>query len=88
MILYAGNLSRSTTRQELIALFAPFGDIIRIKVMADRITRRSHGYAYIDMSDAGGAADAVEKLNCTSFMGSFIMVGPANIKRLHEIDWS
>ncbi len=88
MILFVGNLSRLTTEEELRTLFSPFGDIIKARVMVDKITRWSRGYAYIHMSDPQAAGNAVKKLNSTSFMDSFIMVGPANTKQLHSIDWS
>ncbi len=88
MILFVGNLSRQTTEQELRVLFSPFGVIIKARIMMDKITRWSRGYAYVHMSDPQAAGNAVKELNSTSFMDSFIIVGPANIKQLHSIDWS
>jgi RNA recognition motif-containing protein len=61
--LYVGNLSRSTTREELVALFARAGDVTAADVVKDRKSGESRGYAFITMSAQNEADKAVSMFN-------------------------
>jgi len=61
--LYVGNLSRSTTREELNALFAQAGDVTAADVVKDRKSGESRGYAFITMSAQNEADKAVSMFN-------------------------
>ncbi|OSZ78990.1 hypothetical protein CAP35_12290 [Chitinophagaceae bacterium IBVUCB1] len=87
MVLFVGNLSKLTTENELKGLFASFGVIKKLRIMADKITRRSRGYAYIDMEDEKSAITAVQQLNTSSFMDSCLIVGIATEGQLSKIEW-
>lgn len=87
MLLFVGNLNKLTTESELQKLFSPFGDIKRLRVMVDKITRRSRGYAYIDMMETTEAEKAVSHLNSSLFMNNFIIVGTASTRQTAEVDW-
>lgn len=86
MILFIGNLNKLTTEQAVRDLFAKFGAINRLKLMTDRITRRSSGYAYIDMTEDGAGKAALLQLNNTAFDGSNITVEAASKKQITDIN--
>lgn len=87
MILFIGNLNKLTTEHELKELFSGFGAIKKLRIMVDKITRRSRGYAYIDMVADAEGLKAVSQLNSSVYMDRRIIVGVATSRQLNEIDW-
>jgi RNA recognition motif-containing protein len=61
--LFVGNLSRSTTREELNALFAWAGEVTAADVVKDRTSGESKGYAFVTMSAQNEADKAVSMFN-------------------------
>jgi RNA recognition motif-containing protein len=61
--LYVGNLSKSTTEDELKSLFAQAGPVAQVEVIKDRDSGQSKGFAFITMNDQGTADDAIAKFN-------------------------
>ena len=62
--LYVGNVSYRANESELREFFAGFGDVETVRVIKDRRTGRSKGFAFITFSDldsASAALDAHEK---------------------------
>jgi RNA recognition motif-containing protein len=64
--LYVGNLSRSTTPEELNALFAQAGEVTALEVIRDRTSGESRGYAFITMSALSEADKAVSLFDAYS----------------------
>ena len=62
MEIYVGNLPYSATREDVAALFRPYGDVRDVRVVTDRETRRSKGFGFVTMPDAE-ARRAIEALN-------------------------
>jgi len=62
MRIYVGNLPYSVTRDQLVQLFSPFGEIADVHVVTDRQTGRPKGFAFVEMDDAG-AQKAISQLN-------------------------
>ena len=87
MILFVGNISRITTEKELESLFSSYGPIQKLRIMVDKITRRSRGYAYIDMEFENDGYKSIDQLNNTVFMDNRIIVNAASSRQLHAIDW-
>lgn len=87
MILFVGNLSKTTTGKDLTDLFAKFGVIAKSRLMLDEITKRSRGFGYIEMPDAGMAHNAINVLNNSMFMGEKILVYQASSKQSMAIVW-
>ena len=48
--LYVGNLSFSTTENDLRTLFATAGTVASVALIKDRDTGQSKGFAFIEMS--------------------------------------
>ncbi len=75
--LYVGNLAFQTTSQELQQLFAGAGTVESASVVEDRMTGRSRGFAFIEMSSKEEAAAAIEQLNGKEVGGRALKVNEA-----------
>ena len=64
--IYVGNLSRSTTQEELKVLFSRAGDVTLIDLVKNRKSGESNGYAFITMSAQSEADQAVSMFNAYS----------------------
>jgi RNA recognition motif-containing protein len=73
--LYVGNLSFSTTSDDLRQAFEAFGTVTSASVVSDRDTGRSRGFGFVEMSD--GAEAAIESLNGSDLQGRSITVNEA-----------
>ena len=78
--LYVGNLSYSTTDQELQDLFAQHGTVQSANVVTDRYTGRSRGFGFVEMGSGDEARQAIEALNGTDFQGRNLVVNEARPK--------
>ena len=76
MNIYVGNLPYSTTREDLEALFGEFGAVQAARVVMDRETGRSKGFAFVEMDDEAGKA-AIEKLNGSEIGGRKAVINEA-----------
>jgi RNA recognition motif-containing protein len=72
--IHVGNLSYSVSDESLRGAFAPFGDVESVTVVRDKISGRSKGFGFVEMSTDEDAAAAIEKLNKTAFEGRTIFV--------------
>ena len=73
--LYVGNLSFSTTSDDLRQAFEAFGTVTSASVVSDRDTGRSRGFGFVEMSD--GAEAAIQSLNGSDLQGRSITVNEA-----------
>jgi RNA recognition motif-containing protein len=73
--LYVGNLSFSTTSDDLRSAFEAYGTVSSAQVVMDRDTGRSRGFGFVEMSDGGDAA--IEALDGTDLQGRTISVNEA-----------
>ena len=77
MRLYVGNLSYSTTSQNLEDLFAEHGQVNSAQVVQDRDTGRSKGFGFVEMNDANEARAAIEAMNLKDVDGRALTVSEA-----------
>jgi RNA recognition motif-containing protein len=75
--LFVGNLNFSTTSDDLRTLFAEGGTCDSATVMMDRVTGRSRGFGFVEMSTEDEAKLAIEKFNGYSFQGRNLNVNEA-----------
>ena len=73
----AGNLPFKTNRNQLRALFEPFGQVHSARIVIDKATRKPRGYGFVEM-DSSNASKAINKLNGTIFDGRNIKVNEAS----------
>jgi RNA recognition motif-containing protein len=79
--IYVGNLPFTTTEDELRALFARHGVVESVAVIMDRETGRPRGFAFVEMSEASAAADAIKALDGTQLGGRALRVNEAQDRR-------
>jgi len=72
--LYVGNLSKSTTQDELNILFAEAGEVTAAEVIKDRRSGESRGFAFITMSALSEADKAVSMFNAYSLSDHVLKV--------------
>lgn len=75
--IYVGNLSYDTTEESLRTLFAEFGDIEAVRLITDRYTGRSKGFAFVEMVTDESAEQAIEALNGKEVDGRELKVDKA-----------
>ena len=61
--LYVGNLAKSTTQDELGALFAQAGTVTAAEIIKDRKSGESRGFAFVTMSEQSAADQAISMFN-------------------------
>jgi RNA recognition motif-containing protein len=79
--IYVGNLSYSTTEDTLRSLFAEYGEIDSVRVITDRYTGRSKGFAFVEMTSEEAAQEAISALNGKQVDEREIKVDKAKPKR-------
>jgi RNA recognition motif-containing protein len=75
MNIFVGNLTFTTTEEELAQLFHPYGEIASVRIMTDRDTGRSRGFGFVEMPNAMEANAAIAGLDGTSLGGSCFKSG-------------
>ncbi len=75
--LYVGNLAFQTTSEDLQELFAQAGTVESASVVEDRMTGRSRGFAFVEMSTPEEAAAAIEQMNGREVGGRALKVNEA-----------
>lgn len=59
--VYVGNLPYDATDNDLQALFSQYGPVKEVKVIMDRDSGRSKGFAFVEFEQAEGAQAALVK---------------------------
>jgi len=79
--IYVGNLSYSTTSEDLRTLFEEFGSVDSAEVVMDRNTNRSRGFGFVEMSSGEEANAAISAVNGKDVDGRPLNVSEARPKR-------
>ena len=74
--IFVGNLSFRTTESELDVLFAEVGAVESVTIITDRMTGRSKGFGFVEMSN-DDAEKAIQKLNGTQLGGRALTINEA-----------
>ncbi len=77
--LFVGNLAYSITEAELRDVFAESGSVAEVKIVLDRDTGRSRGFAFVEMSTDDEAKNAITALNERALSGR-----PLTVKEAQE----
>jgi cold-inducible RNA-binding protein len=75
--LFVGNLSFSTTENDLQDAFAAYGTVTEANLMMDRATGRARGFGFVTMSTPEEAQKAIEGMNGKSVDGRALTVNLA-----------
>jgi RNA recognition motif-containing protein len=79
--IYVGNISYGMREDTLKELFEQYGEVTSVKIVKDRMTGRSRGFGFVEMSDKDEAEKAIEALNGTDVDGRNIRVNVARSRR-------
>lgn len=75
--LYVGNLPYSATDQSLGDKFSECGTVQSVKIIMDRDSGRSKGFAFVEMSTSAEATNTISRFNGTDFDGRAMNVSEA-----------
>lgn len=78
--LYVGNLGYSVTDNDLQQLFSQYGTVQSAKVIMDRDSGQSKGFAFVEMGSDAEAKAAIDALNGTELQGRALTVNEARPK--------
>ena len=80
MDIFVGNISFSSTEDDLRNLFSEHGNVSSVKIIKDMETGRSRGFAFVTMPDDSEANKAIESLNNNDFQGRTLKVNQSRPK--------
>jgi cold-inducible RNA-binding protein len=72
--LYVGNLHFDATEDDVRELFGTFGQVEDVKIVMDRFSGRSRGFAFVRMDSPDSAGKAKEALNGQPFQGKTLVI--------------
>ena len=75
--LYVGNLSFDTTENDLRRLFEAFGTVTSCNLIMDKMTDKSRGFAFVELSSPAEAAKAIAEMNGKDVGGRALTVNEA-----------
>jgi RNA recognition motif-containing protein len=80
--IFVGNLTSGTTPEAIRSLFEPLGEVCSFKLMTDKETGQSRGFAFVEMTEAE-AEQAIAALNGKIVDGQAINVREGR-EKLHR----
>lgn len=78
MNIFVGNLNFQTTEDQLKEVFTSFGEVASVKIVTDKFSGRSRGFAFIEMPDATQAEKAIQELQDYALNNRNMVVSEAN----------
>ncbi|HNZ27757.1 MAG TPA: RNA-binding protein [Spirochaetota bacterium] len=78
--LYVGNLPYSVNEDSLKEIFAEFGNVVSLRVITDKLSGKSKGFAFVEMSTQEEADAAIKALDNGEIDGRNIRVNIAKPK--------
>ncbi len=75
--IFVGNLSYQASEADVRSAFERFGRVTSVRMVADQMTGRSRGFAFVTMSQFEDAEEAIARLNGSSLAGRTIVVNEA-----------
>ena len=77
MNIYVGNLSNDVTDETICGTFESFGEVTSAKVIRDKYTGQSRGFAFVEMPEQTQAQTAIKSLNGKELQGKQMSVSEA-----------
>ena len=74
MNIYVSNLSFNVQDDDLRGFFEEYGEVSSARVVMDKMTQRSRGFGFVEMSDDTAAQKAITELDGASVEGRNIRV--------------
>lgn len=80
MNIYVGNLNYRVREEDLKHVMEEYGTVDSVKIINDRETGRSKGFAFVEMPNDDEAKKAIEQLNEAEFEGRQLVIKEARPK--------
>ena len=77
MSIFVGNLPFRAEREDVLQLFAPFGEVLNCSLPLERDTGRKRGFAFVEMADESIESTAIDGLQGTELMGRPLRINKA-----------
>ena len=77
MSIFVGNLPFRAEREDVLQLFAPFGEVLNCSLPLERDTGRKRGFAFVEMADEAIELTAIDGLQGTELMGRPLRINKA-----------
>ena len=77
MNIYIGNLNYRVRESDLQQVLEEYGTVESVKLIIDRDTRRSKGFALVEMPNDDEAKEAIKQLNGAEYVGRSMVVKEA-----------
>jgi len=77
MNIYVGNLLREATENDLRQAFEAFGQVTSAKIITDKYTGDSRGFAFVEMPNLQEAKSAISGLDGKDLKGRTLKVNEA-----------
>lgn len=74
MNIFVAKLSYNTSESKILSAFEAYGEVSSAKIIMDRETGRSKGFAFVEMPNDDEAKQAIAGLNETEMDGRTIVV--------------
>ena len=81
MNIYVGNLSYGVDEKALEKAFEEFGEVTSVKIITDKFTGRSKGFAFVEMANDEEGNEAINSLNGKEMDNRSVTVSEARPKR-------
>jgi len=75
--IFVGNLPFRAEREDVLQLFAPYGEVLNCSLPLERDTGRKRGFAFVEMSDETIESTAIEGLQGSELMGRPLRINKA-----------
>lgn len=83
--VFVGNLSFNTTEEHLRQLFSTAGTVTGVRIVIDKDTQKSKGFAFVEFLDAGTALSAIRNLDGHELNNRKLRVSYSNNGSLKDI---
>ena len=77
MSIYVGNLSYETNEKDIETAFTAYGQVGEVRLITDRDTGRSKGFAFVEMPNQREAVAAIQNLHGKPLQNRTINVNEA-----------
>ena len=75
--IFVGNLPFRAEREDVVQLFAPFGEVLNCSLPLERDTGRKRGFAFVEMTDEVIESTAIDGLQGAELMGRPLRINKA-----------
>ena len=77
MSIFVGNLPFRAEREDVLQLFASYGEVLNCSLPLERDTGRKRGFAFVEMADESLELAAIEGLQGAEMMGRPLRINKA-----------